>query len=179
MSLQLFLELMAAKSNLGVRAVLDDFALDHGFANLLDLPCRHFGDKENNRGPVEAMESTDNALYEKVMNGFDAVIEFNSAPRVLSPTQSMPRRPWQRLEPTASSRALILLRPRQILEPGACFVGAGRGKAAQGANPLGLMAARGRLLADRRLGRDWRDRRFFLFFAEFLCAATPTRIVAW
>jgi hypothetical protein len=51
-------------------------ALENGLADLYELPYRYLGDKENNRGPVEAMESTENALYEKVMNRFDAVIEF-------------------------------------------------------------------------------------------------------
>ena len=74
-NLQLFIELMNARNLHEVRAALEDYAQAHTGGQLSDLPCKYVGGRENNRGPVEVMESIDNSIYEKIMNGFDALIE--------------------------------------------------------------------------------------------------------
>jgi len=74
-NLQLFIELMAARNVHEVRAALDDFAQAQVGGYLSDLPFQYVGARENNRGPVEVMESVENSVYEKIMNGFDALTE--------------------------------------------------------------------------------------------------------
>lgn len=74
-NLQLFIELMSARNVHEVRAALDDYAQAQVGGDLSDLPCKYVGARENNRGPVEVMESAENSVYEKIMNGFDALIE--------------------------------------------------------------------------------------------------------
>jgi len=74
-NLQLFIELMSARSAHEVRTALDDYAQALAGGQLSDLPSRYVGARENNRGPVEVMESAENSAYEKIMNGFDALIE--------------------------------------------------------------------------------------------------------
>jgi hypothetical protein len=74
--LQLFIELMNARNVHEVRAALDDYAQAQVGGHLSDLPFKYVGARENNRGPVEVMESVENSVYEKIMNGFDALTEF-------------------------------------------------------------------------------------------------------
>lgn len=75
MSGSLFQELCAARNSREIRSALEDYAKDEGLSGLDALPREYLGGIENNRGPVEVMVSPKNALYEKVMNGFDALIE--------------------------------------------------------------------------------------------------------
>ena len=74
-SMQLFIELMNARSAHEVRTALDDYAQQQGGSRLTDLPVSYVGGRENNRGPVEVMESVENSIYEKVMNGYDALVQ--------------------------------------------------------------------------------------------------------
>ncbi|MBV8524546.1 MAG: hypothetical protein JOY71_20890, partial [Acetobacteraceae bacterium] len=74
-SLQLFIELMNSRNLHEVGTALDDYAQAQVGGQLSDLPFRYLGGRENNRGPVEVMESVENAAYEKIMNGYDALIE--------------------------------------------------------------------------------------------------------
>jgi hypothetical protein len=73
--LELFLSCARATRNAEVEAALDEFADAHGLASYRELPYYFLGGRDNNRGPVEAMSDTRNAVYEKVMNGFDALID--------------------------------------------------------------------------------------------------------
>lgn len=66
---------MNARNVYEVRAVLDDYAQAQVRGQLSDLSFKYVGARENNRGPVEVMESVENSAYEKIMNGFDALIE--------------------------------------------------------------------------------------------------------
>lgn len=75
MSASLFQELCGAQNARQIRQALEDFAAEQDAVGVEALPFRFLGGIENNRGPVEVMVSTKNALYEKVMNGFDALIE--------------------------------------------------------------------------------------------------------
>jgi hypothetical protein len=74
-NLQFFIEVMSARNVHEVRAALDDYAQAQVGGHLSDLPCKYVGARENNRGPVEMMESVENSVYEKIMNGFDALTE--------------------------------------------------------------------------------------------------------
>jgi hypothetical protein len=74
-SLQLFIELMKARNAHEVRLALDDYSQAQVGGQLVDLPFKYVGGRKNNRGPIEVMESIENSVYEKVMNGFDALIE--------------------------------------------------------------------------------------------------------
>ena len=78
-NMQLFIELMNARNAEEVRAGLDDHGEASGRRGLSGLPFCYVGGKENNRGPIEVMESVENALYEKIMNGFDALIELRQS----------------------------------------------------------------------------------------------------
>ncbi|MBV8092254.1 MAG: hypothetical protein JO110_03275 [Acetobacteraceae bacterium] len=80
-SLQLFIELMNSRNLHEVGTALDDYAQAQVGGQLSDLPFRYLGGRENNRGPVEVMESVENAAYEKIMNGYDALgpVEIHSS----------------------------------------------------------------------------------------------------
>src|SRR5579863_1344112 len=73
--LKIFLAVDLAKRSSEVEAALDEFADTHGRQSHRDLPFYHLGGRDNNRGPIEAMSDARNAIYEKVMNGFDSLIE--------------------------------------------------------------------------------------------------------
>jgi hypothetical protein len=74
-NLQLFIELMSARNVHDVRSALEDYPQGQLGGQLSDLPFKYVGGRENNRGPVEVMESADNSIYEKIMNGYDALVE--------------------------------------------------------------------------------------------------------
>lgn len=75
MSLSLFIDLCRAENSREVTDALDAHAEDLGYATRLDIRYEFVGGMPNNRGQIGAMASMRAALYEKVMNGYDSLID--------------------------------------------------------------------------------------------------------
>jgi hypothetical protein len=75
MSVSLFLDLCRAENARQVKDALDSHAEELGRASHLDLQYQFVGGRPNNRGQIGAMSSMRAALYEKIMNGFDSLID--------------------------------------------------------------------------------------------------------
>ena len=75
MSVSLFLDLCRAENARQVTDALDAHTETLGYAGHLDLRFQFVGEMPNNRGPIGAMATMRAALYEKMMNGFDSLID--------------------------------------------------------------------------------------------------------
>lgn len=75
MSLSLFIDLCRAENAREVTDALDAHSEELGYATKLDLRYEFVGGRPNNRGQIGAMASMRAALYEKIMNGYDSLID--------------------------------------------------------------------------------------------------------